>query len=120
MSQIQFFFDEDVSQDVVYLLRQAEPSVSLVCVGDPGALPKRSPDQDVYQAAVAVGRLLVTGDRKTMTGVVVRDLRQGGHNHGVVFLRRDRKPIRVATDLHLMWFCDTAEDWVDRIDYLPF
>jgi len=19
-----------------------------------------------------------------------------------------------------IWFCDTAEDWADRIDYLPF
>jgi hypothetical protein len=120
MSQIRFFFDEDVSHDVIRLLRNAEPQIDVLAVGDESAPAKHTADVEVYGFAVSARRLLVSADRSTMTGVVVNDLRSGGHNHGAIFLRSGFSQTSIAMDLHLTWFCEAGEDWTDRIDYLPY
>ena len=120
MSKVCFLFDEDVSHDVIAFLRSAEPAIDLLVVGEPSMLPKQTPDQVVYETAVALKRTLVSGDRNTMGPRVTADLQAGGHNSGVIFTRQNCSVARTAGDLHLIWFCETAEDWIDRTDYIPY
>lgn len=120
MSQLRFLCDEDVSQNLLAFVRSAEPAINLLAVGETGAPAKRSADNAVYQAAVTLGRTLISGDRKTMTRLVTADLRAGGHNCGVIFLRSGHSVASYATTIHLIWFCESANDWVDRIDYIPY
>ena len=94
--------------------------MDIVVVGEPGSLHKRTKDHDVYQEAIASGRTLISGDRGTMSRLVVADLRSGGHNAGAIFLKPGRAIASYGADLHLIWFCETAEDWIDRIDFIPY
>jgi hypothetical protein len=120
VSQLRFLFDEGVSHHVIAYLKSAEPMVDILAVGEAGAPLKGTLDPDVYGAAVGLGRTLVSSDRKTMTRAVSEDLAKGGHHCGVVFLRRRASVARCAADLHLIWFCETADDWLDRIDFIPY
>jgi hypothetical protein len=120
MSQLRFLFDEDVSHHIIAYLRSAEPTMDILVVGAVGAPPKGTFDPEVYRAAVALGRTLVSSDRKTMTQAVYEDLAAGGHNGGTIFLKRRQSVARCAGDLHLIWYCDTTDDWIDRTDYLPY
>src|SRR4051794_3419512 len=103
MSRVSFLFDEDVSHDVIVFLRGAEPAIDLVVVGEPGMLPKGTPDRVVYETAVAQKRTLVSGDRSTMEPLVAADLSAGNHNSGAIFVRRNAPVARTAGDLHLIW-----------------
>jgi hypothetical protein len=105
---------------MIAFLRGSEPALDILAVGEPGAPAKRTPDSLVYRAGVALGRTLVSGDKRTMSVTVHADLAAGGHNHGVIFLRDGHPVASYGRDLHLIWFCETAEDWVDRIDYIPY
>jgi hypothetical protein len=120
MSQVRFLCDECVSHDIIGFLRSAEPALDILAVGEAGAPTKSTPDLLVYRAAVALDRTLVSGDKRTMSTTVNAELAAGGHNRGVIFLRDGHPVASYAKDLHLIWFCETAEDWVDRIDYIPY
>jgi hypothetical protein len=120
MSQLRFLCDEDVSHDIIDYLRRVEPAIDILVVGEPGAPAKRTPDPDVYRAAVAFGRTLVSGDLSTMLTTVSADLAAGGHNCGAIFLIPWYAVARYGGDLHLIWVCDTADDWFDRIDFIPY
>jgi hypothetical protein len=120
MSQLRFLCDEDVSYDIVTFLRNLEPAIDVLVPGEAGAPPKQAPDAVVYRAAVTLGRTLVTGDRRTMSRIVRADLVAGGHNSGVIFLKSGHTVASYGGTLHLIWFCETADDWIDRMDYIPY
>jgi hypothetical protein len=120
MSQLRFLCDEDVSHDVIAFLRSAEPALDLLAIGEAGAPPKHTADSVVYRAAVTLGRTLISGDKKTMKGLVTADLLAGGHNYGAIFLRSGHSVASYATTIHLIWYCESTNDWLDRIDYIPY
>jgi hypothetical protein len=120
MNPLRFLCDEDVSHDVIAFLRSAEPAMDILAVGEAGAPPKQTPDPVVLSRPVALRRALVSGDRKTMSNVVTADLRAGGHNCGVIFLKGGHSVAQYSGTIHLIWFCETADDWLDRIDYIPY
>ena len=105
---------------MIHYPKQAEPALDILVVGEPGAPSERSGDSDVYREAIALGRDLVSGDRKTMTCLVAADLRDGGHNAGVIFLEGGRSVASYGLELHLIWFCESAEEWMDRLDFIPY
>jgi hypothetical protein len=55
-----------------------------------------------------------------MLVTVSADLAAGGHNFGAIFLTPWHAPARYGADVHLIWFCDTTDDWLDRIDFIPY
>jgi hypothetical protein len=120
MSQLRFLFDADVSHHIVAYLRSAEPTMDILVVGEAGTPPRQTPDPGVYRAAVDSGRTLVSADKKTMVGTVSGDLAAGGHNSGAIFIRSGFSVAKCASDIHLIWFCETTDDWIDRIDYIPY
>jgi hypothetical protein len=120
MSQLRFLCDEDVSYDILAFVRQIEPAMDILAVGEVGAPPKRSSDSTVYRAAVTLARTLVTGDRNTMSNIVKADWLAGGHNSGVIFLKHGHSVASYGGTLHLIWFCETVDDWIDRMAYIPY
>jgi len=120
MSQLRFLCDEDVSHHIIDHLRRVEPGMDILVVGESGAPPKKTPDPDVYRTAIALGRTLVSGDLSTMLVTVRADLASGGHNCGAIFLIPWHADAQYAGDLRLIWFCETTDDWIDRIDFIPY
>ena len=68
MSQVAFLLDEHMPLALVNAVLGAEPSVDLICVGQPGAPPKQAPDPELLEVAEREQRAIVTLDKKTMPG----------------------------------------------------
>ena len=114
MSQLKFLCDECVSHDIVDYLRRVEPKIDILAVNEKGAPPKHTPDPDVLAAALAQERTLVSGDLGTMLTTVSDSLAAGKHNFGAIFLKPWYAVARYGADLHLIWYCETNDDWLDR------
>ena len=120
MNPLRFLVDECVNRDVVTYLRTLEPDMDLVVVGEPGAPPKGTLDPDLLLAAEAQGRALISGDRSSTTRHLADHYDAGHHTAGVILLRGGFPVARYAAEIRLIWFATTADEWLDRTDYIPY
>jgi hypothetical protein len=120
MNPLRFLADECVSHDIIGHLREVEPDMDLLAVGEPGAPPKGTDDAEILLAAEACGRTVISGDRATMTKQLASHFREGHHTSGLILLRCDFSVGRYALEICLIWFATTADEWIDRTDYIPY
>jgi hypothetical protein len=75
-------------------------------------------DIEVLRLCTGSGRILVSQDRRTMPKHFVRYLKEA-RSPGVVLLR-EAIPIAVAIEeLVLIWSASEAEEWIDRLVWIP-
>jgi len=120
MNPLRFLADECVSHDMIDHLRDVEPDMDILVVGEPGAPPKGTDDAEILLAAEALGRTVISGDRATMAKHLTTHYREGHHTSGLILLRCDFSVARYASEIRLIWFATTADEWVDRTDYIPY
>jgi hypothetical protein len=120
MNPLRFLADEDVSHDLLDCLRGIEPAIDVVVIGEPGLPPKGTPDPVVLLTAEALGRAVISGDRSTLTRHLADHFRAGHHTCGVILLRGAFPVARLASELYLIWFATTPDEWIDRTDYIPY
>jgi hypothetical protein len=88
-------------------------------VGDPDDLPLGSPDSAVLAWAAREGRVLVSGDRKTMVAEHKARLTAGTASAGV-FLIGPLSPLpEIVEFLVLAAYCTDSNDWIDRVEFIP-
>jgi Domain of unknown function (DUF5615) len=122
MSQVAFLVDENVPASVVPAVLSREPSIRIPQVGvDPTVPPKGTLDPDLLAFAEAEGFALVTFDKDTMPGHIGDHLASGKHTLGVFIFPdgNSLSPGRIADELIIVWVASQAEEWIDRIEYLP-
>src|SRR5262245_48077893 len=117
MSQIRFLFDEDTDPDLIDALLRREPAVDALRVGWDGAPPTGTLDPDLLIAAEALGRMVVSNDKKTMPGHLAAHFAAGRHTHGVALLRQGFSFSAYVDDLLMLWTGSEAEEWVDGSIY---
>jgi hypothetical protein len=120
MSRIRFLFDEDANVKLIKALRRHEPGMELFRVGQAPAPPKRTLDPELLRYAEAEKLLFVTADRRTMPEHLAEHYAQGRHTWGVLLLKQGFAPARYIDDIVLIWHATEAEEWQDRVDYLPW
>jgi hypothetical protein len=114
---LKLLFDEDVDHRILRGLLRAHPQIDVRTVPEVGLGGR--PDREVLAWAAADGRLLVTQDVHTMTAEHSEFVQSGKASGGVVFILRDVAIGRAISDLALICGACTAEDWVNRTDFLP-
>jgi len=120
MSRLRFLVDEDVSEHLIEAIRQDEPLIDLLVVGEPGAPEKRTPDPGLLLAAEALGRFFLSGDRSTMPRHLA-DHYSGGHHTAGIGLLRNGYPLKTCQEFVLMiWAASTADEWKDVTVYIPW
>jgi hypothetical protein len=120
MDPLQFLMDECMDHDLIAYLRSLEPTMDILAVGEPGAPPKGTLDPDVLLAAETLGRLLISGDKSTMTRHLAAHFLAGHHTSGVLLLRAGFPLAKYAGDIRLIWFATLRDEWIDRTDYIPY
>ena len=114
--KIRFQADADLNQIIVLATVRREPSIAFQ-TAEAVNLTSRH-DSEVLEIAAQEGRVLVTHDHKTMP------------RHFAQFIMRDTSPellvvpqhlaiVAVVEDLRLIWFATDAEEWVNRVSFLP-
>jgi hypothetical protein len=120
MSGIWFLFDENVSHDLVKALKQAEPTIDFIVVGQAGAPPKGTPDPDLLLVAEREQRVFVSGDIGSVPKHVKAHNAAGHHNCGVVLLKRGFSIQAYVSDLTLIWGASEPAEWINRTDWIPY
>jgi hypothetical protein len=119
MSRPTFLVDEDTHSGLGAALRQVQPTIDVIKVGDPGAPALHTLDPDLLVAAEGLQRILVTRDKSTMPGHLIDHFAAGRHTAGVIMLRQGATWPTLVQELVHQWATTEAADWVDRTIYLP-
>jgi hypothetical protein len=120
---IRFLVDEHLRGQLWHALawhnqRGAYP-LGLVRVGDPADLSQGSTDPDILVWAESEGRILVSGDRRTLLGHFTDHLTAGRHSPGL-FLLRSLSPLAQIVDfLVAAAYASEASEWSDVWRYIP-
>jgi hypothetical protein len=119
VSKLKLLADECINPTLLSALRQAEPAIDAIQVGDPGAPLRGILDPDLLIAAQSLGRVLLTNDRSTMPGHLVDHYAAGRHTAGVMLMRGGFSFARYVQEIRRHWNTTTADEWVDRSVYIP-
>ncbi len=118
-----FLLDEQVPTFVGDALVALEPMIEVLQVGvDPSTPPKGTLDADVLTFAETTGYAVVTFDKKTMRDEAYRHVASGRQTWGV-FLFPDGNNLsagRVASELHMIWAASNSDEWIDKVEFLPY
>ena len=77
------------------------------------------PDPEVLRLCSEQGRILVSHDENSMPGHFREFLQVGNSSPGVVLVAQWTPIAAVIESLVLMWVASEAEEWRDRIVWLP-
>ena len=97
-------------------LRRREPAIDFQGAHEGGVAGR--PDPEVLAIAAGAGRVLVSHDRRTMIRHFVEFLRNQT-SPGLIIVSQDADAALVIEDLLLVWAVTDAEDWINRIEFVP-
>jgi len=113
---IRFQADADLNQIIVSAVLRRVPAIDFRTATTAGLAGLR--DQDVVALAARDGRILVTHDQSTMPRHFVEFVRSQ-RSPGLIVVPQDLPIGAVIDDLILMWTATEADEWTDRIAFLP-
>ncbi|MCI0378468.1 MAG: DUF5615 family PIN-like protein [Gemmataceae bacterium] len=118
MSRPRFLADEDLRFEIVLAVRRLEPAIDITTVVELGRAG--SSDAEVLAFAQAQSLLVVSHDVNSLKAEAEQRIAQGQSVAGV-FLTAQSKPTRpVAESIVLLWAASEAEEWANRVVFLPF
>lgn len=114
--KIRFQADADLNQIIVMATLRREPSLDFHTAVAAG-LASLS-DREVLGLAARSGRILVTHDLKTMPRHFAEFIATES-SPGLLVIPQHLSVATVVEDLRLIWFTTEAEEWVNRVSFLP-
>jgi hypothetical protein len=77
------------------------------------------PDPDVLRMAMTQGRILISHDENSMPGHFADFLASGSRSPGVLMVPQGTPVGAVIGSVLLIWIGSEADEWIDRIVWLP-
>ena len=114
--KVRFQADADLHQMIVTALVRREPGVDFQ-TATAADLAGRT-DPQVLDRAAAEGRVLVSHDQSTMP-LHFADFIQSRQSAGLLIVSQHLPYSNVVEELLLIWTASEAEEWINRIAYLP-
>jgi hypothetical protein len=107
-----FQADADFNQKIVLGLRRREPVVDFEDARAGGVIGL--PDPDVLHKAADLGRILISHDFRTMPAHFARFV-EGRSSPGLIVVPQELD----IGDLRIIWVASDAEEWRDKVGFLP-
>jgi predicted nuclease of predicted toxin-antitoxin system len=114
--KIRFQADADLNQNILLATVRRESSIDFRTAEAAGLAHLR--DIDVLIMAAREGRMVVTHDQKTMPRQFAEFITTET-SPGLVVVPQHLTIAAVTEDLLLIWFASEAEEWINRISFLP-
>lgn len=114
---IRFLADEDLNPRIIEGLHSREPAVDILDVKASGL--RGTKDPDLLELAAQQNRILITHDRRTMTRHFLESVAAAKWNPGLFIVPQRCVIGEIVESLMLIWSASQAEEWRDRIEYLP-
>jgi hypothetical protein len=114
--RVRYQADADLNQLVLLAAVRREPALDFQTARDAGL--SHLADADVLGIAAREGRILVTHDQRTMPRHFA-DFVSHNTSPGVLVVPQHLSIAVVVEDLLLIWNATEAEEWINRICFLP-
>jgi hypothetical protein len=115
---VRFLADESLRASIVRGLLSREPAIDILDVKTAGL--RGTKDPALLEIAAEQNRILITQDRSTMTACFREHLAAGRSSAGLFIIPDLPEAIGDAIEwLLLVWGASQAEEWRDRIEYMP-
>lgn len=114
--QIKFQADNDLKRAIVSGVKRRQPAIDFQTAQD--AYLDGMPDDEVLALAASEGRILVSHDRRTMP-VHFAHFITLQESAGVLLIEQRLNLGDAIDELLLIWEASEAEDWHNRIEFLP-
>lgn len=114
--RIRFQADADLNHVIVAAVLRHLPEAEFRSAADAGLAGLHDPE--VLALAARDGRVLVTHDKNTMPTHFGEFITKT-ESPGLIVVRQSLPVGRVLDDLALIWMASAAEEWTNRIVYLP-
>lgn len=111
-----FQADADLNQVILLAAVRRKPAMDFQTALAAGLLG--AADRDVLATVAKDGRVLVTHDRRTMPRHFL-DFVTLEPSAGVIVIPQSLSVAKAVEDLILIWSATEAEEWVNRIAFLP-
>jgi len=110
--------DADFNGRVHRALLRELPELDIARAQDAGL--QRAPDPEVLAWAAADGRILLTHDRRTMTGFANKRVAASSAMPGVFVIRNRRSQIgQMVEDILIPVLCSEQHEWDGQVQFLP-
>lgn len=117
--KVRFLLDENLSPRLKVAVLRLNPAIDILRVGEPNAPQLGTLDPDVLRYLEFSQRLLVTDNRTSMPEHLADHWADGGNIWGLFWVRPKTPIGQLAQELFLIWETTEAEEWVDRLDWIP-
>ncbi|MFQ5592841.1 MAG: hypothetical protein ACE5HA_01695 [Anaerolineae bacterium] len=118
--KVRFLLDENQPPRLKTALLRLDPAIDVLRVGELGAPPLGTLDPDLLRHLEVMQRTLVTSNRASLPAHIEAHWAAGGHLWGIFWVRPGVWSVgRLAQELYLIWEASEAEEWVDRVDWIP-
>lgn len=115
---MRFAADENFNNDILRGVLRRHPDLDIVRIQDTEVFEAKDPT--VLAWAAQEGRILLTHDIRTMPDFAYARVREGEPLPGV-FVVDDQAPMgQVIDDLLIVLGASDADEWRNRVIYLPF
>lgn len=115
--RVRFQADADLDGRILRGLRRVAPEIDIRTAGDAGLAGLEDPE--VLRVAAKSGRILVSQDRRTMPAAYFARISADARSPGVLLVREATPISTVIEELVLIWNASDAEEWVDRLVWIP-
>lgn len=118
MSRPRFLADEDLRFEIVLAVLRLEPAAEIATIQETGQ--SGSDDPQVLQFAQQQGRIVISHDVNTLRAEAERRIAEGLGVSGVLLAPQQRGTREIAESIVLVWAASEAEEWVNRVVFIPF
>jgi len=118
--KVRFLPDENEPPRLKTALLRYNSTIDVLRAGEPGTPQFGTLDPDLLHYLELSQRALVTSNRTSMPAHIQVHWAAGGHLWGVFYTRSGTPIGLLAREIFLIWEASEAEEWIDRIDWIPF
>ncbi len=114
--RIRFLADADLHQAIVTAAVRREPGLDFMTAATAGLTGLN--DLQVLERAAGAGRVLISHDQSTMPTHFAEFIRHR-ESPGVLIVPQSLAHQLVVDEILMVWNVSQADEWVNRVSYLP-
>ena len=118
--RVRFLLDENLPPYLKSALVRHDAPIDVLRVGEEGAPPLATPDPEILLYLEQTQRALVTNNRASMPEHLAAHVRAGRRHWGILMTSRELRVRGLAEAVYIIWGASEAEEWLDRIYWIPF
>jgi hypothetical protein len=115
-----FLLDENLSPKLQNAVRKYNSKIDILRVGDLDAPLLGTLDSDLLIYLEVSQRILITDNRSTIPAHLDEHWQAGRYVWGVIWLRPSGTINEWLDSIILIWEVTEAEEWINKLDWIPF